>query len=105
MGYLGMEKGDAVRWFKDEFHLYDDGEKVNVRQEMLAIGRATMAKEETALAVIEPTHVDVKAKWEAMGELTHDQKEYLKSRAVDYEKVKRYIRNNVGYVCCPVSAV
>lgn len=104
MGYLGMEKGDAVRWFKDAFHLYDDGEKVNVRQEMLAIGRATMAKE-TALAVVEPTHVDVKAKWETMWELSQIQIEYLTSRSVDYSKVKRYIRNNVGYVCCPVSAI
>ena len=101
MSYKGMEKGDTVRWFKDEFNLHDDGEKVNPRQEILAIGLATVAKEEPR----EPSHVDVKAKWEAMGELTHDQKEYLRSRAVDYEKVKRYIRNNIGYVCCPVSAV
>ncbi len=105
MGYLGMEKGDAVRWFKDEFQLHDEWEKVNVRQEMLAIGRATMAKEETALAVIEPNHVDVKAKWETMGELSQIQIDYLSSRSVDYSKVKRYIRNNVGYVCCPVSAI
>lgn len=101
MGYLGMEKGDAVRWFKDTFCLYDDGEKVNVRQEMLAIGRATIIKEETT----QPTHVDVKAKWEAMWELSQIQIEYLASRSVDYSKVKRYIRNNIWYVCCPVSAI
>ncbi len=105
MGYLGMEKGDAVRWFKDSFCLYDDGEKVNVRQEMLAIGRATMVKTETALAVIEPTHVDVKAKWEIMWELSQIQIDYLASRSVDYEKVKKYVRNNIWYVCCPVSGV
>jgi len=101
MAYLGMEKGDAVRWFKDTFHIYDDWEKVNVRQEMLAIGRAMITKEETT----QPTHVDVKAKWEAMWELSQIQIEYLASRAVDYSKVKRYIRNNVWYVCCPVSAI
>jgi hypothetical protein len=101
MAYLGMEKWEAVRWFKDKFQIYDDGEKVNVRQEMLAIGRATIAKEETT----QHTHVDVKAKWEAMWELSQIQIEYLASRAVDYSKVKRYIRNNVWYVCCPVSAI
>lgn len=101
MGYLGMEKWEAVRWFKDTFHIYDEWEKVNVRQEMLAIGRATIAKEETT----QPTHVDVKIKWEGMWELSQIQIDYLSSRSVDYSKVKRYVRNNVGYVCCPVSAI
>lgn len=72
---------------------------------MLAIGRATMVKTETALAVIEPTHVDVKAKWEIMWELSQIQIDYLASRSVDYEKVKKYVRNNIWYVCCPVSGV
>ena len=101
MGYLWMEKWEAVRWFKDTFHIYDDGEKVNVRQEMLAIGRATIAKEETT----QHTHVDVKMKWEGMGELSQIQIDYLSSRSVDYSKVKRYVRNNIWYVCCPVSGV
>lgn len=100
MGYLGLDKWGAVRWLRDEFHL-QDGDKPNVRQEMLAIGRATLAKEETT----QPTHVDVKAKWEAMWELSQMQIDYLASRSVDYEKVKKYVRNNIGYVCCPVSGI
>jgi hypothetical protein len=105
MGYLGMEKWDSVRWFKDSFWLHDEWEKVNVRQEMLAIGIANINKEKAEQAIAEHTHVDVKAKWETMWELSQIQIEYLSSRCVNYEKVKRYIRNNVGYVCCPVSAI
>ncbi len=101
MGYLWMEKWEAVRWFKDTFGIHDEWEKVNVRQEMLAIGRATIAKEETT----QLPPVDVKAKWETMWELSQIQIDYLSSRSVDYSKVKRYVRNNVGYVCCPVSGV
>lgn len=101
MAYLGMEKWTAVKWFKEEFNL-SDNKKISVKQEMLDIGRATMAN---TTVKDEVQHVDVKAKWESMWELSQAQIDYLNSRWVDYQKVKKYIKNNVWYVCCGISAI
>lgn len=101
MAYYNIDKWQSVKWFKDKFNLSDD-EHNKPQQEMIWFWSKALVE---LSKPVNPPPVDVKPKWEAMGELTVAQIAYLKSRAIDYNFVKRYIRNNVWYVCCPISDI
>lgn len=44
----------------------------------------------------------IQSKWDSLEELSVQQIAYLESRAIDYEKVKQYIRRNGEYVSCGI---
>ncbi len=44
----------------------------------------------------------IQSKWDSFEELSSQQISYLKTRAIDYEKVKKYIRRNGEYVACAI---
>lgn len=44
----------------------------------------------------------IQSKWDSFEELSVQQIAYLESRAIDYEKVKKYIRRNGEYVACGI---
>lgn len=107
--YLNISKWDAVVWIKEKFMLPDDSPKkqkqsninfeVKIDDEMQAFLDATADTHPKQ----EEQKVDVIKKWEDMKELSDAQIKYLNSRWVDYNLVKRYIKNNNWYVCCPLS--
>ena len=113
MGHLNISKGDAVVWLKEQFMLSDDAPKkqkqsninfgaVEITPEMQSFLDATEIEPKK---VQEESKVDPIKKWDAMRTLSKIQEEYLTSRAIEYKLVNKYIRDNNGYVCCPLSDI
>ena len=113
MGHLNISKGDAVVWLKEQFMLSVDAPKkqkqsninfgaVEITPEMQSFLDATEIEPKK---VHEESKVDPIKKWDAMRTLSKIQEEYLTSRAIEYKLVNKYIRDNNGYVCCPLSDI
>ena len=99
MRYKNISKHDAVIWFRDTFHLIDDKKESPYEDSPMQLFPITQEKNmETTTEV----KTDMLAKWNSFSSLNGEQIAYVSSREIDYEKVRKYVKNNYGYVSCAI---
>lgn len=78
--YLNLSKHEAIEWFKNNFWVIDNYKQI---------------KKE-----IETPKIDVKSIFRSYKDLWEKQIEYLKSRWIDFEKVKDVVKQNNSWIAC-----
>lgn len=99
MRYKNISKHDAVIWFRDTFHLIDDKKESSYEDSPQRLFPIT---QEQNMETTNEVKTDMLAKWNSFSSLNGEQIAYIKSREIDPEKVKKYIKNNSGYVSCAI---
>lgn len=96
MRHLNLSKADAIMWYVNTFHLID------TKKESYPNNNYSKPMTNPPVQVTPEAKLNISNKWKSFTELNQDQINFLKSREVDYEKVKKYIKNNNEYVACAI---
>jgi len=84
---MNSGKWEAVEWFKNNFGLIDEENyKMEYKKEPEIIYKK----------------IDIKTKFNNLKELWINQIEYLKTRWIDYEKIKDVVKENRGWITCMI---
>lgn len=84
-------KSEVVEWYRREFWVTSD-----------EIKKHEPIKPQPKMEQPAPMNPDVKTKWESLPPLNEKQREYVRSRWIDPEKVSKYAKDNNGWIAVAI---
>lgn len=106
MAHLWLNKWEAVDWFVEKFSLEDSKWKSNTQISISNSDIIWMLAKNTEkaqeLSAAQKASINITAKWESLPDLNEQQIEYLKSRMIDAEAVKAYVKDNHWFISCAI---
>lgn len=104
MNHLWMAKWEVVDWYVERFGLVDPKAEfkwwaqTQISDKELIWILANQGQKQVEVAEEKMSLVRVYERWNSFGPLTEHQREYLRSRMIDPDKVDKYCKNNNWFI-------